>query len=97
MTWTTLQRSDVINGVSCYRKGDGPLLMPIHRVGLRAEAWSGQIDVLADHFSVCAIDMPGHGESHLLEPESGLAEFTDRISSVIEELNEPVILMGHSM
>ncbi|MEM8650455.1 MAG: alpha/beta hydrolase [Pseudomonadota bacterium] len=97
MTWTILQRSDVINGVSCYRQGDGPQLMLIHGVGLRAEAWRGQIDVLADHFSVCAIDMPGHGESDLLDPESGLAEFSDRISSVIEELNQPVILMGHSM
>ena len=97
MTWTTLQRSDVINGVSCHRRGNGPLMMFIHGVGLRAEAWGAQIDALADYFSVCAIDMPGHGESDLLDAESGLAEFTDRISSVIEELNEPVILMGHSM
>ena len=62
MTWTTRPRSDLA-GLACIRAGDGPPVLLIHGVGLRAEAWGAVIDRLAERFAVHAIDLPGHGES----------------------------------
>jgi len=93
MTWTTRQRSD-LGGVSAIVAGAGPKIVLIHGVGLRAEAWNAQIDALAPYFSVAAVDMPGHGESPRLPDGAGLHDYAAAISAV---LNEPAIVVGHSM
>ncbi len=66
----------------------------IHGVGLRAEAWNGQIDGLSEEFRVVAADMPGHGESDRIEGETDLAAFASRIASALEG---PAVIVGHSM
>jgi pimeloyl-ACP methyl ester carboxylesterase len=66
----------------------------IHGVGLRAEAWNRQIDALSPEFHVTAVDVPGHGESHLSDDNPGLSDYTDGIAAV---LDGPALVIGHSM
>lgn len=93
MTWTTRPRSD-LSGLAAITKGEGPLVVMIHGVGLRSEAWNGQIDALCERFRVVAIDMPGHGESPVPTNEFKLPSYTDAIAAVIDE---PALVVGHSM
>ena len=79
MTWTTRPRSE-FGALRAITAGDGPTVLLIHGVGLRAEAWNAQIDAMSERFRVVAVDMPGHGQSPLLAPDSGLSEYTDAIA-----------------
>jgi len=49
MTWRVVQ------------KGRGPTLLLLHGTGASAHSWSGLIPALAEHFTVLAPDLPGHG------------------------------------
>ena len=93
MTWTTRRRSD-IGGLAAIAAGSGPLVLMIHGVGLRAEAWAAQIDALAADHRVLALDMPGHGESPMRGGLSGIAAYTDACAAA---LSEPALIVGHSM
>lgn len=93
MTWTTRPRSE-FGALRAITAGDGPTVLLIHGVGLRAEAWNAQIDAMSERFRVVAVDMPGHGQSPLLAPDSGLSEYTDAIA---DGLNAPALVVGHSM
>ncbi|MFD1880612.1 alpha/beta fold hydrolase [Paracoccus pacificus] len=78
--------------------GTGEPLLLIHGVGMRAEAWGPQIEELARHHHVIAVDMPGHGESTPLSSGAGLPDFVAWGASVIRALDlGPVNLAGHSM
>lgn len=41
--------------------GDGPPLLLLHGLGISADCWFYNIDALAEHFSVFALDMLGQG------------------------------------
>lgn len=92
MIWTTRPRFKV-GSLAAITSGDGPLVLLIHGVGLRAEAWCAQIDDLSRTCRVVAIDMPGHGHSPALPDTDVLADFTD---SIVAALDEPAIVVGHS-
>ena len=92
MTWTTQQRSK-FGTLAAITAGDGPLVVLIHGVGLRAEAWGAQIAALSQNCRVIAVDMPGHGHSASLTGAPDLADFTD---SIVGVLDEPAIVVGHS-
>jgi pimeloyl-ACP methyl ester carboxylesterase len=93
MTWTTRQRSKVA-GLSAIVAGQGELVVLIHGVGLRAEAWNAQISALSERFQVTAVDMPGHGGSALPAGALALKDYTDAIAAV---LDRPALVVGHSM
>ncbi|MCT4610716.1 MAG: alpha/beta hydrolase [Pelagimonas sp.] len=93
MIWTTRPRSD-FGALRAIRAGEGPLVLMIHGVGLRAEAWGAQIEALSSRCSVIAVDMPGHGESAMAEGLGGLRDYTDRI---VAGLDQPACVIGHSM
>ncbi|RBW61706.1 alpha/beta fold hydrolase [Ruegeria sp. A3M17] len=93
MTWTTRPRSD-IGGLAAIDEGEGPLVVLLHGVGLRAEAWGAQIDALsaAGHRVLCP-DMPGHGET----PFQGAIGLDGYANPIAARLTEPACLIGHSM
>lgn len=94
----TLQRYKTDNGLAYSKTGEGSPVVLIHGVGLRAESWQSQIEMLSKSHSVYAVDMPGHGESELLEDSAGLEDYVDTIAAWIKsEIKQPVIMMGHSM
>ncbi|MEO1639532.1 MAG: alpha/beta hydrolase [Pseudomonadota bacterium] len=96
MTWTTRPRSEIAGLAACVA-GAGPNILLLHGVGLRAEAWGAQIDVLASSLRVTAPDMPGHGESTLQQTDLALADYVDAVAGVLETLEGPTVLAGHSM
>ena len=92
-TWKARPRTNV-GGLSAIVAGTGPLLVLLHGVGLRAEAWSPVVDALSAEFTVVAPDMPGHGESPLIAPDAALVDFVRAAAPV---LDRPAIVAGHSM
>nr|WP_319383191.1 alpha/beta hydrolase [uncultured Roseibium sp.] len=93
MTWTTRPRSDV-NGLAVVSSGQGPRMVLIHGVGLRAEAWNGQSAALSTRFEVLVPDLPGHADSAALHGAPGLQVFGERIANL---LDRPAVVVGHSM
>lgn len=93
MTWKTRPRSDLGSLVAIV-EGRGPVVLLIHGVGLRAEAWGAQLDALARQSRVIAVDMPGHGDSPRLPDSPQLADFTDAIAAT---LTGPAVVIGHSL
>ena len=93
MTWTTRPRSD-FGKLRCVEAGQGPLVLFLHGVGLRAEAWAAQLDHFARSYRAIAPDMPGHGESAPLGTAPILQDYTDLVAA---SLNEPAVVIGHSM
>ncbi len=92
MIWTIRPRSKT-GALASVTAGNGPLVVLIHGVGLRAEAWSAQIEALAQDYRVVAVDMPGHGESQRFTSPPTLAAYAQRIAQVIDE---PATVIGHS-
>ena len=99
MTSTILPRSKLTSNLAGWQGGEGPPLLLIHGVGLRAEAWSPMLPILTRHFAVTAVDLPGHGESAILQGglESSLDEFTGRIAQQLPDPSQKVLVMGHSL
>ena len=92
MTWTTQRRSK-LGAVAAIITGEGPQVLLIHGVGLKAEAWAAQIETLAQTFRVVAVDIPGHGQSDAFTATANLAAFTDVIAVY---LDRPTVVVGHS-
>ena len=98
MMSTTLQRSKTAGGAAFHEAGEGEPLLLIHGVGMRLEAWAPQIAALAKSHRVIAVDMPGHGESDRIAPDSRLPEFVAWLGAAIDDLGlERVNVAGHSM
>ena len=95
MIWTTQPRFSSPEGLSYVRSGDGPALVLIHGVGLRAEAWSAMLPYLAPHYKVFAVDMPGHADSDFVSGRA-LENYVEPIQKFVENLEGPVGVIGHS-
>lgn len=93
MIWDTRPRSD-FGGLAAIVAGKGPLLVLLHGVGLRAEAWSPVINALSGRFRVIAPDMPGHGET---PHDAGISTLEDYTDNLLRALDAPAIVAGHSM
>jgi flavin reductase (DIM6/NTAB) family NADH-FMN oxidoreductase RutF/pimeloyl-ACP methyl ester carboxylesterase len=80
------------------RRGSGTPLVLIHGVGMHAAFWRPQIDVLARHFDVIAIDMLGHGASSVPLPDASLSDYAAQILGLLDGLHiSAAHLIGHSM
>ena len=93
MTWTTQPRSK-LGGLAAITRGSGPNVLLLHGVGLRAEAWGAQFDLPA---RIVAPDMPGHGESPWDGQDMSITDYVRAARRVFDDLEGPVILVGHSM
>lgn len=96
MIWTTRPRSRAPGDLAVWQIGEGPPLVAIHGVGLRAEAWAGVMPVLANSFTVFAADMPGHGGSPLGSVTT-LPDYVVRLAEFVQSFDQPVCVVGHSM
>ncbi|MEM7472729.1 MAG: alpha/beta hydrolase [Pseudomonadota bacterium] len=98
MTSTTLRLSSSGAQVACHVAGDGPLLVLIHGVGMNASVWHPQIDALQKRNRVIAVDLPGHGGSDPLPPQSKLPRYVAWLREAIVTLDiGPANIVGHSM
>lgn len=54
------------SGLAADVLGEGPALVLVHGMGSSRRAWRPVLGGLAEHFTVYAFDLPGHGESKAL-------------------------------
>ncbi|WP_293573286.1 alpha/beta hydrolase [Phaeobacter sp.] len=98
MMLKTLQLSDPYGTVAYREQGQGAPIVLIHGVGMQSAAWGPQIKGLSKRHRVIALDMPGHGGSSPLPPQSDLPAFVAWLHAVLEGLAlKGVSLAGHSM
>ena len=78
--------------------GEGPPLVLIHGTGAATHSWRGLLPLLAQHFSVVALDLPGHGftqspSAHRLS----LPGMSTDVGALLRKLEvRPEIAVGHS-
>lgn len=84
----TIQFADVVGKrVRYVREGSGEPLVLIHGLGNFAISWIKNIKMLAKHFTVYALDLPGHGYSTPLKKEEASLEFSSLfLESFFDEL-----------
>lgn len=101
MTSIILPRYKTPDGIAYHRSGNmaGIPVVLVHGVGLRSESWYQQVEALQAQYDVFAMDMPGHGESELIDQEPAtLTDFVTRLASFIETVvGRPAVIIGHSM
>ena len=96
MTWKIRQASDRSGAIGAHYAGSGPVLVLVHGVGLRSDAWLPAGAHLTSEFEVHAVDMPGHGLSPLGSAEQ-LSDYVSRLAKYIAGLGDHVFIAGHSM
>lgn len=96
MISTTLPRSELA-GLSAIVAGTGRPVLLLHGVGLRAEAWGAQIKALRDTHHVIAPDMPGHGQTPCNAQCKVLDDYVQAVVPLLHMLDEPALVIGHSM
>jgi len=80
------------------QKGSGPVLLLIHGMAGASDTWRSVIDSLADHATVLAVDLPGHGSSSLGGGDYSLGSLAAFLRDVLMALgHERVTLVGHSL
>lgn len=76
--------------------GEGPILVLLHPVGLDREFWGGAVQLLANKFTVLAIDLAGHGGS----PDCNYSRMSDYVADVANLVGSlhggPAVLVGSS-
>ena len=81
------------------QRGEGPPIVFVHGLGTSAATWDRSTELLADRFTTISLDLLGHGESPVPnEPDEYTRDraLTD-IDDVLAGLDEPAVLVGHSL
>lgn len=81
--------------IACWRNGQGPPLVLVHGTTADHSRWTPVLRALRERFSVYAVDRRGRGESGDAKEYAIEREFED-IAGVVDSIEEPVNLLGHS-
>ncbi|OYV43425.1 MAG: alpha/beta hydrolase [Acidocella sp. 20-57-95] len=78
--------------------GQGPVLLLLHGTGAATHSWRDMLPLLAEHFTVVAPDLPGHGFTDQPEIEGmTLPGMARGIAALLQQLGlQPLIAAGHS-
>jgi len=78
--------------------GQGPAITLLHGYLESKEIWNDFAQELAKNFTVCTIDLPGHGNSASFFPMNTMEIMAESVNAVLLALNiEKTFLIGHSM
>ena len=80
------------------RMGQGPCLLLLHGTAAATHSWRDLAPLLAQHFTLIAPDLPGHGfTSSLPQRRVSLAGFSEALQALLKELQvSPDLVLGHS-
>ncbi len=80
------------------RMGEGPVLLLLHGTGAATHSWRDFAPILAEHFTLIAPDLPGHGFTTAPPYERmSLPGMAAAIGELIETLGvTPDLVLGHS-
>jgi pimeloyl-ACP methyl ester carboxylesterase len=90
----------VIHGYRrAYRmKGQGPALLLLHGLACDSTTWLPVFDQLAEHFTVIAPDLLGHGESDAPRADYSLGGYANGMRDLLTVLGvDKVTVVGHSL
>jgi len=78
--------------------GQGPCLLLLHGTAAAAHSWRDLAPLLAQHFTLIAPDLPGHGfTSSLPQARVSLAGFSEALRALLNKLQvSPDLVLGHS-
>jgi pimeloyl-ACP methyl ester carboxylesterase len=78
--------------------GSGPVLLLIHGMAGALDTWRSVIEPLAEHATVLAVDLPGHGSSSPGGGDYSLGSLATFLRDVLMALgHDRVTLVGHSL
>ncbi|MFD6389836.1 alpha/beta fold hydrolase [Nocardia sp. NPDC060259] len=78
--------------------GSGPPLLLIHGISDSSGTWAPVFDALAEHYTVLAPDLLGHGESDKPRADYAVAAYANGMRDLLSVLGiERVTLVGHSL
>jgi len=78
--------------------GHGPVMLLIHGTGASTHSWRKLIPLLAEHYTVVAADLPGHGFTGSVSgARSSIRGMSDSVAALLRELRiSPDYCVGHS-
>lgn len=78
--------------------GAGPVLLLLHGTGAATHSWRGVMPGLAEHFTVIALDLPGHGFTQTPGPsQMSLPGMSRAVGQLLRVLGmKPALAVGHS-
>jgi len=78
--------------------GKGPVVLLVHGTGAATHSWRTLAPLLAQHFTVVAPDLPGHGFTETpLTPRLSLDAMAEDLTTLLHTLgHRPVLVAGHS-
>jgi magnesium chelatase accessory protein len=80
------------------KTGTGPAIFLLHGTGAATHSWRALLPLLADHFTVIAPDLPGHGFSEALpSSQMSLPGMARAAADLLRALKvKPALVVGHS-
>ena len=79
-------------------EGNGPALVLIHGYLETLEVWDKLVPLLTNHFRVIRFDIPGHGESEMLDQTHSMSLMAETTNALLDHLQiESCTMVGHSM
>jgi magnesium chelatase accessory protein len=101
-TWPHHEMSTFVEaaGISWHvqRMGQGLPLLLVHGTGASTHSWRDVMPLLARHYAVIAVDLPGHAFTDPLSPErTSIGGISEALAVLLRTLNvSPVYCVGHS-
>ncbi len=78
--------------------GKGNVIVLLHGYIESYSAWADLQKELCKDFTVLAINLPGHGNSEIIEPIQTMSQMADAVDEIVKSLNiSRFTLIGHSM
>ena len=78
--------------------GDGPVIMLIHGIAGSSTTWRGVLPALAEHYTVVAPDLLGHGHSAKPRGDYSLGAYASGVRDLLAVLGlERATVIGHSL
>jgi pimeloyl-ACP methyl ester carboxylesterase len=80
------------------RLGSGPPLLLLHGIGVSSVTWLPVLPALAEHFTVIAPDLLGHGHSDKPRADYGIGAYACGMRDLLSVLDvEKATVVGHSL
>ncbi len=77
--------------------GSGPVCLLIHGTGAATHSWRDVMPLLAEHYTVVAMDLPGHGFNKGMGQRPTLEGMAASVAVLLDELKiTPDLIVGHS-
>jgi len=82
--------------VHYWQTGSGPVLLMLHQASQSSAEFHAIAPILANQFTVLALDYPGHGASEDPERELNVADFSTTVVALLDDLGlDQVHVCGH--